>query len=146
MKVLPSDIRKYEEAMEREREKENKIKFKNPDKLKDISPKDIPWHIKKKSDTKREMKLTKNEKLMIENIINNEYSDGLDAMPWVFAVQYSHNEFPMESYKGILGSLIKKELIVIMSWEDDPDDNVVYLTESGKEIALQLFGEKYSWL
>lgn len=90
------------------------------------------------------MNLTENEKLMIENIINNEYDEGLDAMPWVFAVQYSHNEFPMESYKGILGSLVKKKLVEI--WEYEKDENVVSLTESGKKVALQLFSEKYDWL
>jgi predicted methyltransferase len=85
------------------------------------------------------MNLTKNEKLMIENIISNEYDEGLNTVVWVSAVQYSHNEFPMESYKGILGSLIKKKLVKIT----EENENVVTLTESGKKIALQLFGEKY---
>ena len=90
------------------------------------------------------MKLTKNEKLMIENIINNEYDEGLDNVTWVFAVQYSRNEFPIESYKGILGSLVKKGLVEVYDYEKD--ENAVSLTESGKKVALQLFNEKYNWL
>ena len=110
MKTLISDIRKYEDAMKKE----------------------------------REMKLTENEKLMIENIINNEYDSGLNNVVWVFAVQYSHNEFPMGSYKGILGSLVKKGLIEV--YEHEKNENVVSLTEPGKKVAIQLFNEKYNWL
>ena len=90
------------------------------------------------------MNLTENEKLMIENIINNEYDSGLDNVTWVFAVQYSHNEFPKESYKGILGSLVKKNLVEV--YEHEKNENVVSLTESGKKVALQLFNKKYNWL
>jgi len=97
------------------------------------------------------MSLTNNEKKMIENLINNEYESGLDAVPWVFALQEgleTGNEFGMEEYKGVLGSLVKKELVVVMDNEGNgnPDDNVAYLTDKGKEVAKELFAEKYDWL
>ena len=97
------------------------------------------------------MLLTDNEKKMIENLINNEFNTGLDACPWVFALQEgcnTGNEFGEMEYKGVLGSLVKKELVVVMDYEGNgnSDDNIAYLTDKGKKIAKELFTEKYDWL
>jgi len=97
------------------------------------------------------MTLTDKEKLMIENIINNEYDPGLEATPWVFAVQEGSttgNEFGEMEYKGVLGSLVKKELVQIQDHEGQGkhEDFYCFLTDTGKEVAKELFSTKYTWL
>ena len=96
------------------------------------------------------MNLTDKEKKMIENLIRNDYSDsGLESTPWVFALQECGvNDFGLNEYKGILGSLVKKGLVEIIDSEEKgrSNDFYCYLTEKGKEVTKELFSKKYDWL
>ena len=57
--------------------------------------------------------LTDNEKLLLDNIAQSEYTNG-DRGPWVLvwcnALDYSPNKIPSISVPGIMASLVKKGL------------------------------------
>lgn len=76
------------------------------------------------------MKLTENEKKMIENFITNDYGDGNDnytiwSDTWDCGV---HGQFcPVDSAPGIISSLVKKGLVI-------SNGESMSLTNSGMEI------------
>lgn len=71
--------------------------------------------------------LTENEKLLLNNIAQNEYTDGQrgpGVWVWCNALTYSPNKIPAASVPGIMASLVKKGLA-------ETDGEVCCLSEAG---------------
>lgn len=71
--------------------------------------------------------LTENEKLLLDNIIRNEYTSGRrgpNVHTWADCLDYSPNRIPSKSVPGIMASLSKKGLA-------QTDGEVCFATEAG---------------
>lgn len=72
--------------------------------------------------------LTDNETEIMVAIRNNEYSDDLtDCAPWTFCFEWN-TSISKRSIRGVLSSLVKKELIEVEPYDGD---TMTYLTEKG---------------
>jgi hypothetical protein len=87
------------------------------------------------------MKLTNLEKQMLVNIANNEYNDVNGCEPesaeetfgWYYP-EYMNTGMDINQVKGVVTSLVKKDLVVVYL---DEDDNTICLTDEGFDTYLE---------
>jgi hypothetical protein len=78
------------------------------------------------------MKLTENEKTLLKGSRDSEYSDPYDSVTWTFSAIENSGLDPKVA-RGVLSSLVKKELVIISGKYDD-DESTFEFTEKGRKI------------
>jgi hypothetical protein len=84
------------------------------------------------------MKVTVREAKMLNNIANSCYGDfstlnpeACDSQTWAFEACDNNFGFTAAE-KGVLSSLVKKELVIVRGWRDSMnDDTTIEFTEAG---------------
>ncbi len=90
------------------------------------------------------MTTTEKEKIYLLAITKSNYfDDGLsdkDQAVWCFSVTDEISEYTPQQAKGVMSSLVKKDLITIEDYEgkNRPDDMTVCMTQKGIEVLEQI--------
>lgn len=88
------------------------------------------------------MNLTKMEKMVLNSLRNNDYNDCYtDPCTWAFAA-IDYSGLNAKQARGVMASLIKKGL---MGFQEDDDEDIVWLTDEGKKIFETAAGEECNW-
>lgn len=88
------------------------------------------------------MNLTKMEKMVLNALRNNDYNDCYQENgTWAFVVTYYSGLDPKQA-RGAFSSVIKKGLA---GFQEDPEEDIAWLTDKGKELFDNADGEECLW-
>lgn len=100
-------------------------------------------NIRKMIKQQNKIELTYLEKdVILHGIGDNEYDDAGNGT-WSWSIQPNCKVVTLAQIKGVISSLVKKGLAITYNYEGgkNPKDDVVRLTEEGKEVLNRLRAE-----